>query len=481
MKIKRFVSVLAVILFCAFSVQITEIEDILKSISADTLYEINKTLASPEMEGRLSGTAGYNKAAQWAAEKFKEWGLKPVYSTSFLQPFKVGYNEMRETALTLIVPAKDKTAQPETIVMEIYKDFCPTLYSGFGNVETEVIFAGYGITAPELGWDDFKGIEVKGKIIAVFDAVPQIEGKDFSAYSHRPVRLHIIEKYKPAGIIFINRAVISGSGDYIEGLPMVLVGDRVTQTLFAQKGYTGDTVRAKLREEKYFSFATGVTARLTVKGIHHANAETYNVVGMVEGSDPVLKNEYIIFGGHLDHLGNLPVLHPGAYDNASGSTVVMGLAQAFSKLKNRPKRTIVFALFSAEELGLLGSTYMVNNLPKFPSKPILMSNHDMNGIGTGISISGGKTYPELYDFIQEVNARYQINNNITASEITAKGGNSDYAAFLEKGIPAYNNGTRGGRGPSIHSPEDTIDHITPKIMEDIVKLYFMAGYLYANR
>jgi len=458
-----------------------EIEKIVNSITAGEIFEIEKILASPEMEGRLAGTEGYNRSARWAAGKFQEWRLKPVYGSDFLQPFTVAYNEMRETSLSLILPVKDSDGKAEVQQLKIYKDFCPTLYSGFAETEAEVVFAGFGITAPELGWDDYSGLDVTGKIVAIMGGVPQVAGKDFAKYSPRQARLVNAQKHRAAGMMLVGRAVVSGNGKYIEGLPMAMVGADVARSLFSLKGYDVQTVESMLRNGQPVSFATGVKARLKSMGRHHGNAVTYNVVGMLEGSDPALKKEYIVFGGHLDHLGPWPVLHPGANDNASGSAVVMGLARAFSQLKVRPKRSVVFALFGAEELGLLGSRHMAANLPADLSKAILMSNHDINGSGNAINVAGGKTYPELYALIEKVNATYKIGATVSAGEISPIDGNSDYAPFLEKGIPAYNTGVRGGSGAGIHTAEDSIYIITPKIMEDIVRLYFAAGYLYADR
>ena len=481
MSFKRILLNLAVILLVVQPINADETEDIMKSIKAGDVFELNKTLSSTEMEGRLSGTPGYDKAARWAAAKFKEWGLTPVYEGSYLQPFEMSYNEMRETHFSLIVSPKDKEGKQLIREMEIYKDFCPTLYSGFGEVEAEVVFAGFGISAPELGWDDYQNIDVAGKVVATVRGTPKIKGKNFSKYLPREIKLLNADKHGAAGLILINRAVVSGSGTYVEGLPMVMVGDKVAKALFSPKGYDVQSIKALLSNGHHLSFATGIKAKIKAIGIHHPKAVTYNVVGMIEGSDPDLKEEYMIFGGHLDHLGPWPVIHPGASDNASGSAVVMKLADAFSRLKNRPKRSIVFVLFGAEELGLLGSKYMTANMPAFPSKPIMMVNHDMNGVGTSLYISGGKTYPELYEIIKKVNKKYAINNNLSAGEITPIGGNSDYAPFLEKGVPAYSNWVRGGQRYGVHTAEDSIYVITPKIMEDIVRLYFMAGYQFANK
>ena len=480
MNLRRFTSTLVILLIVSQPIGAQEPEDILLSIKAGELFEINKILASPEMEGRLSGTGGYNKAARWAASKFEEWDLKPVYGKNFLQPFNVGYNETRQISFSLVLPPQGGTKASKRVRMELFKDFGFTLYSGFGGVEAEVVFVGFGITAPKLGWDDYANVDVKGKVVAFLSGGPQIDGKDFSEYTSRQPKMDNADRHGAAGLIQLGMAVVSGLGKYMERLPMVMAGDDVAQMLFSPKGYDVATIKTLLRDGHSLSFATGVKARINVVGRHHPNSETYNVVGMIEGSDPKLREEYLVFGGHLDHLGPWPVLLPGASDNASGSAVVMGLAHAFSKLTERPKRSIVFALFGAEELGLLGSKHMAANLPGFPSKPILMSNHDMNGVGNSLHVAGGKTYPELYRLIQRVNTKYSINNRISAGEISPIGGNSDYAPFLEIGIPAYSNWVRGGQRYGVHTPEDTIYVITPKMMEDVVRLYFMAGYLFAN-
>ena len=482
MRSRIFIRTLSMIILLAASVpqlRAQEPAKTLDSITAGEIFEIEKALVSPDMEGRLAGTEGYNRSARWAADRFREWGLKPAYASDFFQPFTVAYNEMRETALSLVLPGAEGKA--EVRVLQIYKDFCPTLYSGFGEKEAEVVFAGFGISAAELGWDDYAGLDVTGKIVAFMGGTPRVAGKDFSRYSPRHGRLVNAQKHGAAGLLLVGRAVVSGNGQYVEGLPMVMVGTDVAQLLFSPKGYDVKTVESLLRDGHRLSFATGVKARLRAMGRHHENAATCNVVALLEGSDPVLKDEYLLFGGHLDHLGPWPVLHPGANDNASGSAVVLGLARAFSRLQTRPKRSIVFALFGAEELGLLGSRHMAAHLPAFPARLSLMSNHDINGVGRAIHVAGGTTYPDLYKMIEAANARFNVGAVLSADEISPVDGNSDYAPFLEKGIPAYNTGVRGGAGGAIHTAEDSIHTITPAIMEDIVRLFFAAGFLYADR
>jgi hypothetical protein len=480
MKFRHVLLNLAVLFLMLQPIQADEVEDIMKSIKAADIFELNEYLSSPEMKGRLAGTEEYNRAAKWVKTKFKEWGLAPVYA-DFLQSFELSYNETHDSAFSLILPAQEKEGKSEALEMEIYKDYCPTLYSGFGEAEAEVVFSGFGITAPELDWDDYGDLDVRGKVVAILDGMPQVEGKDFSNYYPRPYKLKNAKTHEAAGLIILSRAVISGYGTYQEALPMVMVGDKVAKALFKHKGYDVQSIKALLRDGNSLSFVTGVKARIKVAGVHHPQATTYNVVGMIEGSDPALKQEYIIFGGHLDGVGPWPRLHPGASDNASGSAVVIKLAHAFSQLKKRPKRSIVFALFGGEELGLLGSRYMVANPPEFPSKPIFMLNHDMNGVGNGLRISGGSIYPEMYEYIKKVNEKYSINGSISAGEIRQKFGNSDYAPFIERGIPAYSTWVTGGGRYGVHTEGDSIYVITPKIMEDIARLYFMAGYFFADK
>ncbi len=457
-----------------------EPERVMKAITAGDIFEIVKVLSSPDMEGRLAGTEGYNRAAKWAASQFEDWGLKPVYKTGFLQPFSVAYNETRNVDFSLLLPPKKAGDDDGTVHLTLFEDYGFTLYSGFGDVETEVIFVGFGISEPDLGWDDYAGVDVRGKIVAFIPGFPNLADQDFSKYRVRQPKMDTADRMGARGIIQLSSAVVSGLGRYMERLPNVMVGEKVADLLFHPKGYDFQTVRKLLGDGHPLTFETGVMARLKVEGQHHPNSETYNVVGMIEGSDPALKEEYILFGGHLDHLGPWPALLPGANDNASGSAVVMALARAFSKLSRPPKRSIVFALFSGEEIGLLGSGYMAAHLPGHPSKPILYSNHDVNGVGAQLHISGGLTFPKLYRHIEAVNAQNAIQPDLTAGEISMSGGNSDYASFTAKGIPAYNTAVRGGSGPGAHSPESTIYTITPKIMEDMVRLYFLATYRYAN-
>jgi len=256
---KRLFLFVIIILVAIHPLPADELEDVMAAIKGGHIFEVINVLTSPEMGGRLSGTEGYDRAAKYVASKYEEWGLEPVYGDSFLQPFGMAYNEMRETHFSLTFPPNPKVNEGKSVVKEmtIYKDFCSTLYSGFGHVEAEVIFVGFGLTAPELEWDDYKGVDVNGKIVATLRGTPRIQEKDFSSYAERTVKLLNAKKHGAAGMILINRAVVSGSGIYVENLPMVMVGNEVANLLFKSKGYEIQSLRASLEDGHHLSFSTG--------------------------------------------------------------------------------------------------------------------------------------------------------------------------------------------------------------------------------
>lgn len=462
----------------------SEVDVSLESIRAEDLYGIVRVLTAEDMEGRLSGTQGYDRAAEWAAGQFKTWGVKPAFREGYFQSFTVDFNEMHETRLSLATSSKDTQSSQEVKFQEmaLYRDFSPTLYSGFGDVKSEVVFVGFGITDEVQGWDDYQNLDVKGKIVAVFRGSPEIEGKNFTLSGKRRTKILNAASHQAAGMIILNRyPVIAGSGPHVPALPIVIAGDGIAEKLFAARGFDLKTVKSKLGEGQPFGFVTGVQARLMNKGIHHSDAPTANVVGMVEGSDPLLKKECIIFGAHLDHLGKFPFLHPGAVDNAGGVAVVMQLARSFSNLKKKPKRSLLFVLFGAEELGLIGSRFMVERLSSLPFRPVLMVNNDVVANGRELRVFGDKNYGEFFDLMEEEDERHSINGNLTWHDIQKTPGNSDYAPFYKKGIPTYTIAARGFGVVPLHTPMDTLHMVTPRTMEDLTRLYFAAGFRYADR
>lgn len=475
---KTIISILLLV-FLSITTIAKDLDEAVESVSIDSLMKTLQFLTSEECEGRMTGSVGYTKAALWFADEFKKMGAQPVYE-SFLQPFPIAYNETGPSSLTITIPAEKEGSSPEIKEFEALKDYLPFLSGGFGEADAEIVFAGHGTTVPELGWDDYEGLDVKGKIVAVLYGAPRIKGKNFNDYNNNIHRSENAYKRGAVGFITITNTLAISSTNYIENYPMIVLKESVAEYLFAKKGFNLDTIKNLLANGNKVSFPTGINAKIKCTGIHHVNATGYNVVAYFEGSDPELRKEYLLFGGHLDHMGKWPALFPGANDNASGSAIILEIARAYAALDTKPKRSVMFALFGAEESGLEGSAYMAQHLPAEP-KMIHMINIDSNGIGTGLWIMGAKTYKDLYAYIEKAKKDYDIKCSIDIGEIGPDRGMSDYTAFLKMGIPSWANWTRGGKGGGYHDPYDTIYYTTPWIMQDIIKLYFAATYDYLDR
>ena len=212
---------------------------------------------------------------------------------------------------------------------------------------------------------------------------------------------------------------------------------------------------------------------------YYPDGTGYNGVGYVEGSDPQLKKECIVIGGHFDHCGcHLGILFPGANDNGSGSAVVMEAAEAFAKTGRSPKRSVVFALFGGEEMGLKGSTYFVENVPAQFIRVDAMYNFDMTGEGDGARGSTSAEPQEFANGLKDADKHVHVLGRLGV--LRGPGGGSDYAPFFQRGITSA---SISSNGPHLHYHRsgDTIYRINPDILADISKLVYIAAYRWADR
>ncbi len=450
-----------------------DLMNIYHRISSHSILKTIQVLASEEYGGRLAGSEGHAKAARYIAEQLRKAGLEPLFNGSYFQPFRVDRTEIVSAGyLKLLLPA----GKGEYIEKpyRIYRDYVPAGYSGSGEVEGEAVFVGYGITAPEYGYDDYKGINVRGKIVIFMRGAPENnyqKWKNYWAHSYKLKRAH---ELGAKGVLYFMGAIASPNGTHIEGFPVVNVSKSVVQDLFAGTGKKVDDIIKRIRKKvKPFSFRTRKKVALRVESRFYPGSETFNVGAVLRGS--TAPDEYIIFGAHLDHCGRAPETFYGADDNASGSAVVLELARAFARLKKKPARSIVFLFFSGEEMGLLGSRYFVEH-PPFPlSKVVAMFNFDMVGIGENIFVGGGKNFPDIYRHVEEVNKNY-IRRNLKTAAIGKGRPGSDHAPFFEKGVKAFFVATGGGGHPVYyHRREDTPSTITPEIAEDVARMFFLVG------
>jgi Zn-dependent M28 family amino/carboxypeptidase len=212
------------------------------------------------------------------------------------------------------------------------------------------------------------------------------------------------------------------------------------------------------------SFATGRKVRFAVRGLPWREVTTHNVVAVLPGADPAVRGEYVVVGAHLDHIGDWPRLNPGADDNASGSAVLLEVARAAASMKTRPRRSIAFVWFAAEELGLLGAEHFSSHAPAGFTKCVAVLNLDMLGVGTGLYVAGGENFPEIRAAMEGARDRFAPGFALKSGRIRGEG-RADHAPFFEKGIHAVSLYGSGGEHHGYHSPDDTVYFIAPKTME----------------
>ncbi len=455
------------------------------SISSHTLYGYVEELVSEKYGGRLTGTEEYDACTEWVAGLFKKWGVAPAgdegtYFQSFPNPYTLVFPDC-EVSLHLPQMHTDEA------VKKTYRfddEFIPGSTSGSGEITAEVIYVGYGITAPELGFDEYQGVDVKGKIVLMEREAPVSPGADpevfkkWRPYSFHQYKLKNAVAHGAKGMIYNYGPIGNPNNAYEKEFIYSHVGPAVVNDVFAGTGKNHrDVVKTIQSSLKPQSFNTGkvVTIRNTTE--HFPNGIGRNVVGMIEGSDPALKDEIIMLGGHLDHLGRCYALMPGANDNATAVAVTLGVARAMAECVVKPKRTVVFMLFGAEEQAVAGSDFYVNQSPLFPlDKTIMYINMEGPGSGDKISVSAGENFPEFTKFLEKANQDYIHRSMRSRFNANLGRPRQDIAWFLWKDVPAVTVGSYGynpGR-PTYHNTWDNLDLVTEEIMEDIAQLLFMA-------
>jgi len=378
-------------------------EAAMQSIRPEAIRAHMNFLADDLLEGRGTNSRGYEISARYMATEFESMGLTPAGDAgTYLQnvPLRSARPDEPNTTLSLI-----RNGKPETLIFR--KDF---LAQGDParketSIEAPVVYVGFGVTAPELNYDDYKGIDAKGKIVAMVFEAPNFESSLKAHYSSFEQKTANAVAHGAVGIIVVNDPVLEGLYPFKEqvrdlsrpGLrwlskegvpndyfPQLRAGAflslEASRQLFAGSGHTPDEVFQAAKEGKSLVFPLPLSAKIH-KQTKLEDVSSHNVVAKLEGSDPALKNEYLVYSAHLDHLGiGEPVkgdsIYNGALDNASGCAILLEVARAFSKMNPRPKRSILFVAVTGEEAGLLGSDYFAH----YPtvSKDAIVANVNMD-------------------------------------------------------------------------------------------------------
>lgn len=448
------------------------------SIKSENLMMTVETLCSKEFDGRLPGSEGYDKAAAFVSERFKQIGLVPAGDEEYFQYLNVEYNKIES-------PVVFKVIDRESVISYQHgKDFVLRGFTGSGDFILPVAFCGYGISRPDLGYDDYTNINVKDKIVMVFKQNPSWKIND-EAWGHEYPREKSTIAYQQGakGILFVSKpndtkpqpligSVMHGEGVQLEDFPQLHLSLEAANELLSQADISINECQTTIDETRNpLSFLTRMNAEIKVNAEYENSAKTVNVVGMIEGNDPIQKDEYLVIGAHLDHVGSqAELLFPGANDNASGSAAVLEIAEAFKASNSKPKRSILFVLFASEEQGLFGSKYFVNNLNIDPEKIIAMFNLDSIGSGDSIQIGNGKSSPELWNFARKMD---EEKFNLVVED-TWGGGGADLTPFYEKGIPGLYFVSKYSY-EHLHLPTDTPETLNLDLLANIVILAYLTA------
>ncbi len=411
-------------------------------------------LCKPEYAGRFTGHPGATLAAEWIGGRFESWGLTPAGDDrGWLQVYPMIVSEQLERAkLTL------KNGAFGPVEYQEGNDFTVYMNSGSGKVTAEVLFAGFGISEPAMGRDDYAGVDAADKIVLIYRGVPAGD-QDWEFATERDYKMRTAAAHGAAGLLMLDRGdwPVRGGTIHEEGyhpaLPALNVSKKMVRDLFHGTFQDLDLILRDL-PHKTGSVLLARTLQLQVRMRRIEPGRGENVVALLPGSDPLLREEYLVIGGHMDHngLGKDGHLYPGADDNASGTAVVMELARHFAALPERPKRSLLFVTFGGEEQGLRGSKHFAHHPPVPAERIAAMFNFDMEGTGDGGARLGGRNYfPEV---VRTLVASWS--DSVLAKTSLGRGwggSGSDHFHFIEQGIPAFYFSSTGGH-PFYHQIED---------------------------
>jgi len=443
-------------------------------ISDHEILDNVKFLASDDLSGRLAGSSGAEKAAAYISGKFKEYGLEPGEGQSFLQDFKF------VAGIDLGTPNYFATKSSPGDRVQEYRlqiDYMPKAFSMNGKFEGKGVFAGYGISAPELDHQDYQGIDIKDRFVFVFRYGPdgnEPHGKFSRYYPLRYKALAAREKGAKA-LVFIDDSEdfaksslskLQFDAEFADsGIAVLAVSQRSAREIFQKGGLDLESLRTRSRSEK------GIAAELNGVeftfdcALQKITKSTTNVVGVLNGREMAHSRELVVIGAHYDHLGlgefaslsetQGKEIHNGADDNASGTSGLLEVARVLAKRRTELRRRVVFLAFGAEEEGLIGSKFYVNH-PLFPlEKTVAMLNMDMIGRmkNSRLIIGGSGSSPLWKDLLHRLNETAQFDLKFQDDGF----GPSDHSSFYGKDIPVLFFFT--GVHTDYHRPSDDWDKI----------------------
>ncbi len=505
--------------------------DPINLITASDMESYVTFLASPLLKGRMNGEDGLDIAGQYIASQAKLLGLKPANGGSYFQPYSILKKTMdkEKTRVQIISGGKDTMILKEPIFQ-----LMPTGPSDF-TLEGEVVFTGYGIKADKYKYNDLDSLDTEGKILLVMDRAPmnedgktcQFDEPGWISEMNFQMKLTTLIYSKAKAILFVSdpksgvKSISESSpgfaayleskitlkdskeealNPFMAALPKIIFIHRtIADAILKDTGYSLDELQSNIDATLQPHSFVIADKKLNITEVSVSEEKVLNnVAGYIEGRDPDLKHEVVVFSGHYDHIGTSEGgVNTGADDDASGCAALLSMAEAFQNLKEKPLRSILFLWVSGEEIGLYGSKSYINK-PLFPlEKTVVDLNMDMIGRVKGVAdstektpMTGSKTVfvitdnqsSELQSIADDIDKNNPIDFDYSLSgkdhplQLFAR---SDHYSFVEKDIPILFFTT--GLHSDYHTPGDIVEKIDFNKMEMIARTMYQIGLTVANR
>ncbi len=561
----------------------------LEAITAKDTLAMLSYISSDLMEGRDTASRGYAQAAEYAASLLKMWGVKPAGDMPMaMGGFRMGRSQApqapRERSYFQEFTMKETSDSRSDITIEVNRSGMSksrTFQGGLdyqggmfgmgggseGTLTAPVVFVGYGISEPSAGFDELKGMNLKGKIVLLLSDAPgrddpksllqakkELKDKYFPAAPQGDMmammmrggpqrfnKLDAIAKLEPAAIVQVSNtgndaqiynalsmvrkpsddrpivnqprrrlslAGVAGGGMGRGGASATQITREMANFLLEGTGQTIDDLKKKIESTMKPASMDVPGAKMTIATTSKtALVRCMNVLGVIEGSDPKLKDEYFVVGAHFDHLGAWEgYIYNGADDNGSGSIGVLNIAKAIAASPVKPKRSIVFALWTGEEKGLLGSRYYAAN-PAYPiEKTVGYLNYDMisrpydaESLTRSLQMYGVPGAEELVkkvraplfvsasltegtpfaDIAREMNQYVGLDLAFRFSALGVGSGGSDHASFAAVKVPFIY--YMAGMPPDYHQPSDSVEKVSGELIAKISQHGFLTVYAFADK
>lgn len=448
-----------------------------QQVSIDTVMNHLREIASSRYEGRLAGTEGYMEAAQYVVECLARYGVQPL-EDDWSQMFEIECNEIENCTFNTYVNQSDIRTP-----YVLGNDFVCAGMTGRGYADAPVVFVGYGIDAPSF--NEYADVDAQGKIVLLLTGVPSfLPSSTTDKYLTLRDKARVAKKHGACAVVAINMSencspnevqgkIYSGALPHLATFPIIQPHKGCGSVLLADEKMTlSDAVNKINESHNPQSFHLRKRFEIDVNAKYHPKALTGNVVGIYPGANSKLKDEYVVVGAHLDHLGmqGRTCHFPGANDNASGVAAMLEVARMLQLAEEQPERSVVFVAFSGAESQHLGSQIFISNFPKLKRIEAFV-NAESIGCGDSILALGDNQFPILWNLTREQDSIWT--NKLAAPYKTNVKG--DAMAFAQIGIPSVVIcALNGDKHP--HQPSDIPENINREFLKNATTLLFQTVY-----